>query len=165
MAGARNVHNVIATNWVVAVGRRLRGKPCRPFNSDTKVRLRLPTQTRFYYPDGMVVCHPNPPDDSYQDNPVVIAEVISEATRRIDEGEKKDAYLMIPSLAAYLLIETDRPRVVVYRRTETLFAGEAYQGMDVTIALEDIDCSISLSELYDGVDFAAASAQAEPSAQ
>src|SRR5207244_7383819 len=128
MAGARNVHNTIATNWLVAVGRQLRGRPCQMFNSDTKVRLRLPTHTRFYYPDGMIVCHPNPPDDSFQDNPVVIAEVISEATRRIDEGEKKDAYLTIPSLTAYLLIETDRPRVVVHRRTETLFVPEAHKG-------------------------------------
>src|SRR5437762_1164754 len=36
-------------------------------------------------------------------------------------GEKKDAYLTIPSLSAYLLIETDRPRLVMHRRTETLF--------------------------------------------
>jgi Uma2 family endonuclease len=156
MAGARNLHNVIATNWLVAVGRQLLGRPYRPFNSDTKVRLRLPTQTRFYYPDGMIVCHANPPDDFFQDNPVVVAEVLSEATRRIDEGEKKDAYLAIPSLTAYLLIETDRPRVVVHRRTETVFMPEVYEGLDATIALDDLGCSISLAELYERVDFAAA---------
>src|SRR5206468_1301658 len=108
------------------------------------------------YPDGMIVCHSNPPDDSFQDNPVVIAEVISDATRRIDEGEKKDAYLTIPSLMAYLLIETDRPRVVVHRRTETVFVPELYQGADATIALDGVACAISLAELYERVDFAAA---------
>src|SRR5437016_2558632 len=86
MAGARNVHNDVATNLLIALGSQLRGRPCRALNSDTKVRLRLPTQTRFYYPDAMVVCRSNPPTDTFQDNPVVIAEVMSETTRRIDEG-------------------------------------------------------------------------------
>jgi Uma2 family endonuclease len=69
---------------------------CRPFNSDTKIRVRLPTHLRFYYSDASVVCRPNAPDDSFQDEPAVIVEVMSDATRRIDEGEKKDAYLTIP---------------------------------------------------------------------
>lgn len=51
MAGARNVHNLIATNTLVALGTRLRGKRCRPYNSDTKIRVRLPSHVRFYYPD------------------------------------------------------------------------------------------------------------------
>src|SRR5436190_16386313 len=51
MAGARNAHNLIASNTLVALGARLRGKRCRPFNSDTKIRVRLPAHVRFYYPD------------------------------------------------------------------------------------------------------------------
>src|SRR5438874_9406984 len=69
MAGARNAHNLIATNTVGALYARLRGGPCRPFNSDTKIRIRLPTQTRFYYPDALVVCRPNAQSDSFQDEP------------------------------------------------------------------------------------------------
>ena len=155
MAGARVVHDQIAMTLLGLLHAQLRGRPCQPFNSDMKVRLRLPAHTRFYYPDGMIVCQSNPPDDTFQDSPVVIAEVISEATRRTDEGEKKDAYLTIPSLMAYLLIESDRPRVVVHRRTETVFVPEAYQDADETIVLDHVGCSISLAELYERVDFAA----------
>src|SRR5207253_2545258 len=75
MAGARNVHNTIATNCLVTLGSQLRGKPCQVFNSDTKVRVRLSTHTRFYYPDVMVVCQPNSPVESFQDHPVIIVEV------------------------------------------------------------------------------------------
>src|SRR5713226_8672303 len=92
MAGARNVHNLIASNTLVALGSRLRGRPCRPFNSDTKTRIRLPAQVRFYYPDVSVICRPNPQTESFQDEPVVLFEVLSRRTRRIDEGEKRDAY-------------------------------------------------------------------------
>ena len=154
MAGAKNIHNRIATNWLLALGQRLRGKPCEPFNSDTKVRIRFPTHTRFYYPDGMAVCEPNSADETFQDKPVVIAEVVSDATRRIDEGEKREAYLTIPTLAAYLLIETGRPRVVVHRRTDSGFVAEAYEGAAAVIPLDAIDAELPLAELYERVEFA-----------
>lgn len=154
MAGATNVHNRVATNWLIAVGRQLDGKPCEPYNSDTKVRVRLPTHTRFYYPDGMVVCEPNPADDTFQDNPAVIAEVLSEATRRTDENEKREAYLTIPTLMAYLLIETDRPRIVVHRRTDSGFIAELYEGIDAVVPLADIDAELPLAQLYERVEFA-----------
>jgi hypothetical protein len=47
MAGARNAHNLIAGNVLIALGGRLRGRPCRPYNSDTKIRIRLPHHVRF----------------------------------------------------------------------------------------------------------------------
>lgn len=154
MAGARNLHNLIASNCLGALHSRLRGKRCRPFNSDTKIRLRLPQQVRFYYPDVSVICRPNPPGDSYQDEPVVIVEVLSKSTRRIDEGEKKDAYLSIPSLCAYVLIEQEVPAAVVYRRTDQGFVQETHLGLDAVIRLGEIDIELPLAEVYDGAEFA-----------
>ena len=69
--------NEISGNALGQFYTQLRGKPCKPCNSDTKVRIRLITGTRFYYPDAFVVCHPNPPDDHFHDAPVVILEVTS----------------------------------------------------------------------------------------
>lgn len=154
MVGARNVHNLIATNAVVALGSRLRGKKCRPFNSDTKIRLRLPTHTRFYYPDASVVCRSNAPEETFQDEPRVVVEVLSRSTRRLDLGEKKDAYLTINSLGAYLLVEQDQPRVVVYRRAEQGFVAEAYDGLDAVVPLPEIEAELPLGELYEAVEFA-----------
>src|SRR5262249_6193626 len=67
MAGARKLHNIITGNTYVALHVRLRGQRCRPFNSDTKIRVQMPTHVRFYYPDVSVTCRPNPPADSFQD--------------------------------------------------------------------------------------------------
>jgi len=39
-----------------------------------------------------------------------------------------------------------------------VFGPEVYQGMDATIELKDVRCSIALSELYERVDFTAATA-------
>jgi Uma2 family endonuclease len=151
MAGAKNAHNLIATNAIVALGTRLRGGPCRPYNSDTKIRIRLRHQVRFYYPDLSVICRPNPQTDSFQDEPTLTLEVISEETRRIDEGEKLDAYTMVPSLSVYLLAEPTAAMVVAYRRTEHSFVREVYSGLDAVIPLPEIGAELPLAELYDAV--------------
>ena len=114
MAGCLNPHGQIATNTVISLGSRLRGHRCQVFSSDTKIRIRL-HQVRFYYPDGSVVCRLNPNTDSFQDEPVVIVEVFSRSTRRIDQGEKKDAYLTIPSLCVYIMIEQETVGAIVHR--------------------------------------------------
>jgi Uma2 family endonuclease len=154
MAGARNAHNRIATNTLVALGSRLRGKKCEPFNSDTKIRVRRPAQVRFYYPDASVVCRPNPPEDSFQDEPAALFEVLSRKTRRIDEGEKKDAYLTIRCLGVYVLIEQEEPAAVVFRRKKRGFVREVYRGLDAVIPLPEIEIELPLSEVYENVEFA-----------
>lgn len=153
MAGARNVHNLIASNIHGSLYGRLRGKRCRPYNSDTKVRVRLAHQTRFYYPDVPVICRPNPQSDSFQDEPAVIFEVISKSTRRIDEGEKKDAFLSIPSLSVYALVEQETAAVLVFRRTGNGFEREVYEGLEAVIPLNEIETELPLSEIYDSVEF------------
>ncbi len=152
MAGARNRHNDIADNTLVSVSVRLRGKPCRAHSSDTKIRIRTISPLRYYYPDVSVVCDPNPPEDSFHDNPVVIFEVLSDSTRRIDEGEKKEAYLTIPSLRVYALVDQESATVVLFRRTETGFEREVHHGLDVVLNLAEIGIELPLAEIYDAVD-------------
>jgi Uma2 family endonuclease len=164
MAGAQNVHNRIAGSTFLALASRLRGKKCEPFNSDTKVRVRLPNQLRFYYPDLQVVCDPNPPDDSFQDRPVVIVEVLSESTRRVDESEKLDAYLTIPTLEAYLLIDATHPCVVVHQRTDSGFKRVVYGTLEHAIKLDYIGVELPLAEIYERVDFPDLSVVREPHA-
>lgn len=149
MAGGTNRHAAIATNAVTALGLRLRGKPCRASNSDAKVRIELPDHTRFYYPDAQVICRSNPGTDRFQDAPVVIVEVLSESTRRIDSGEKRDAYLTIPSLQVLLLVEPDQPLVIAYRRREGGgFEAGQYDDLEAVIDLSAIGIELPLAEFY-----------------
>jgi Uma2 family endonuclease len=153
MAGAKNNHNTIAGNVFASLHVKLRGKPCRPFNSNTKIRVRMTSQPRFYYPDVSVVCHPNPPGDSFQDAPIVIVEVLSRATRRTDMTEKKDAYLTIPTLSVYVLIEQDEPSATVYRRTADGFESAIFEGLDAAIPLPEIETDLALGEVYEEITF------------
>jgi Uma2 family endonuclease len=154
MAGATNQHNAIAVNALGFLLAKLRGKSCRPFNSDTKIRIEYPDHTRFYYPDALVVCHPNPTTDHFQDHPVVVIKVLSDSTRRADLGEKRDAYLTIHSLKVLLFVEPDSPEVILHRRKpEGGFAVEAHSGLAAIIPLPEIDTSLPLAELYEQVAF------------
>ena len=146
-----NAHSAVASNLLITLGAQLHGNKCRPLNSDMKLRIRLADQTRFYYPDVQVVCRPNPPGDHFQDDPALIFEVVSESTRRIDEQEKRAAYLAIPTLNAYVLIEQDRPAATVWRRTGQGFVREDYAGMEAVIAFSEIDARITLGELREGL--------------
>jgi Uma2 family endonuclease len=78
----------------------------------------------------------------------VVFEVLSESTERVDRGEKRDAYLALPSLQAYVLISQDKVRVEYWYR-----AGESWEGRILTetgdvLELPSIGCSIPVGELY-----------------
>lgn len=51
-------------------------------------------------------------------NPVVVVEVLSEATERYDRDGKFQAYKQLPSLREYVLVAQDERRIEVYRRGE-----------------------------------------------
>ena len=153
MVGASNNHNRIATNATVCLGTQLRGQPCEVFNSDTKVRIRTSRGIRFYYPDCMVVCEPNPGRDTFHDRPVVIVEVLSESTRRYDAVEKRNAYLTIPSLQYYLQVEPDLACVLIDARVGDDFQQVVLRGQSAVIELPQIDCKMPLCELYAQVRF------------
>ena len=151
MAGAKNAHNMIAVNALLAFGSRLKGQVCRPFNSDTKIRIRMKGHVRFYYPDLSVICKSNDLNESFQDQPVVIVEVLSESTRRLDVGEKRYACFTIPSLTHYILLEQDSPVAVVYQRTDEHFERHEFTNLADVIVIDGLNLSLPLQELYDGV--------------
>jgi len=154
MSGGTTNHARIAMNAAISLGSQLRGKPCEPFGSDAKLRVELPHQTRFYYPDLQIVCQPGPGDQRFQEQPVVVIEVLSESTRRIDMGEKKDAYLTISSLKVLLLVEADSRRVTAFRRSsQGGFEAEEYSGADEVVPLLEVGAELPLSDLYARVDF------------
>ena len=155
MSNAKIVHNRIATRVLGSLYLQLGNARCEAFNSDTKVRIRTEKRTYFYYPDAMVVCDSNPDDDTYQDQPVVIVEVISESTRRIDEGEKRVNYLSIPSLDTYILLEQSRQEARVFQRTASQFTESIYTDPDTIIPLPAINAQLNFVDVYAGNEFQA----------
>jgi Uma2 family endonuclease len=163
MAGANNQHNTIAMNFLGLLHAQLRSKPCKPFNSDTKVRIPFRDHIRFYYPDAMIVCESSDPLLHYQENPVVILEVLSESTRRTDLNEKTEAYLSLPSLRVLLLAESDSQTVIIHRRDSAgLFQSGILRPPATEIPLPEIEASLRLFDLYEGTNLPAAISSESP---
>ena len=85
MSGAKVPHNVIAGNFFVSLSNKLKGKKCKPYNSDQ--RIHIPSNTLFTYPDISIVCGEiiTLNNDEYNVlNPAVIIEVLSKSTKNLN---------------------------------------------------------------------------------
>lgn len=147
MAGASKNHNLISGNIFAEFRQQLKGKTCSPFIADMKVKVGA----NIYYPDVMVVCEADDADtDLVLHAPTIIVEVLSSGTRKYDMTAKKIAYLNVPSLQEYLLIEQDRCEIEVFRRSEN-WASTYYVLGDV-INFDSVGVSVSVEEIYDRID-------------
>jgi Uma2 family endonuclease len=119
MAGGTPEHFALAAAMIGELRAALRGKPCRTFTSDLRVRI-LDTGLSTY-PDVSVVCgqlETAADDKDAITNPIVLVEVLSEATEAYDRGAKWAHYRRIPSLREYVLVSQPEPLVEVFRRGE-----------------------------------------------
>ena len=150
MAGASIVHNDLSQNisgWLRAA---LRGKPCRPYIHDVKVRIHRAGDTSFYYPDVFVACDPRDTDEYYRDYPSVVFEVLSPDTTRFDWREKRWTYQTIETLQTYVLVDQFKPEVTVWQRGET--APTVYTKQDDLVPLPGLELNLPLAEIYAGVE-------------
>ena len=92
-----------------------------------------------------------PPVNGYfTETPTIIVEVLSNSTRRIDETEKRLAYMQIETLEEYVLIAQDFVQIEVIRKSEGWKSAKYFLGDEVT--LSSIGLTLSVEEIYDGVD-------------
>ncbi|MFN3715830.1 MAG: Uma2 family endonuclease [Thiobacillus sp.] len=99
MAGGSKAHNTISGNVFALLRAALRGSDCQTFIAD--MRVRIATQSSYYYPDVTVTCAPgdlaaDAPND-YIASPCLIVGVLSPTTEAIDRREKMLAYRQIGS--------------------------------------------------------------------
>lgn len=155
MSGASRRHNLIVGSAYVAIYTQLRGRPCESYPSDMKVHM--PNTGSFVYPDISVVCGEAQFDDDERDvllNPTVIVEVLSPSTERFDRGAKFQRYREIASLQDYLLISQDTPHIERFMRQDDGFwRFNDVHGLDATLELPSIGCTLALADVYERVRF------------
>ncbi|MBC6609435.1 Uma2 family endonuclease [Hymenobacter sp. BT507] len=117
MAGATFAHNTIKQNCVIALRLGLRGKGCRVF--DENVRLRINADDHFTYPDVMVTCaEEDQLETRIVQHPTLLIEVLSNSTELRDRSWKLQQYQLLPSLRQYVLISQKRVFVESYLLNE-----------------------------------------------
>jgi Uma2 family endonuclease len=138
-------------NMAVAIGGRLRGKPCEFIGSDLKVEVA----GRIRYPDGFVVRSPGPDTSTVVHDPVMIFEVLSAATSGTDRITKNQGYRATPAVLRYVILEQGRIAATVFTRVGADWTGEVL-AEDALPRMPETGMELTLKALYEGVDFAAA---------
>ena len=117
---------------------------------EVKVRAAL---EQIYYPDVVVVSNGYECDALIADEPLLVVEVTSPSTRRIDHSEKLDAYRAIPSLRAYLIAEQRTRHVTLYsRETGREWICEMIIGSG-RVALPCINATLTVDDVYETLEF------------
>ena len=139
MAGGSRRHAANAANVILALGRQLRGTPCRVYTGDLPVDLG--PRNRFY-PDATVVCDET---RDWTDRPGLVVEVLSERTRAYDLGHKLRAYVAAPSIQYLVYLEQARPLAMFWPKPDGPFE---LAGPEAAIEMPLLGLRLELAELY-----------------
>jgi Uma2 family endonuclease len=144
MTGGTPAHNLIALGLQAVIKPQL-PRGCRVFVADVGLRLGPSAYSDKAYPDVMVVCQPQP--ETVQTAPSLVAEVLSDSSVGRDRNAKLEAYRMLPSVQAYLILSQTTAAIEVYRR-DTAWNKALYHGKEALIQLTEPTLSLPLREIY-----------------
>jgi Uma2 family endonuclease len=147
MTGGTRAHADIQANLAAALRTRLRGKPCRFYGSDLKIRT---ADDHIRYSDGFVTCTGGENASTIVSDPVVIFEVLSPSTAAMDRIIKAREYQAMPSVKRYVMLEQDRIGATAYTRASDDWKHEILIE-DSILALPEIGLELPLAELYEGL--------------
>lgn len=146
---ANRWHNIIATNFAIAVGSRIHRSTCEMYSGDMQVRIG-PNSISF--PDLVVVSgEPDFADNSLQmlTNPTVVIEIFSSLLKSSDRQMKLEGFLAIPKIKECLLVNENEMRIEHYaRQNAKQWIYRIYNERDDVITLESINCKLSVAEVY-----------------
>lgn len=146
MAGASETHNTIVSDFSARINVHLPDE-CRVWQSDMKVvGESIKNQPFSYYPDIMAACDENKDSPYYRTNPLLIIEVLSPSTKRIDLTEKLENYKQITSLLEYVVVSQDTPWIRIYRRRNH-WQLETF-GVDDVFMLESVELELTVMDIY-----------------
>jgi Uma2 family endonuclease len=151
MAGGTPEHAALQAAVTGELRNALKGKPCRVYASDLRVRVEA---TDFScYPDATVVCgklETSAVDRDAAVNPKLVVEVLSDSTEAHDRGTKASHYRRIPTLVEYVFVSQNERLIEVYRKNERgrwELAVEARAGEMAELASADV--TLAVDSLYD----------------
>jgi Uma2 family endonuclease len=165
MAGERLPHGIISLNIGGLLFAQLKRTPCFAVTKDTKVRSGLGIASRrtpkgmFSYPDILVICGEPEFFDENSDiimNPTAIVEVLSKSTELFDRGEKFQRYrAWNATLKDYVLVSQTKPHVEYFhRKPDGGWDMQEAIGLEATIVVPSISCTLKLADIYDRIVFA-----------
>ena len=112
------------------------------------VIVRIDDDTAFE-PDAQVYCGEKLKGTALEvPSPIIVVEVLSSSTRRVDLSQKLASYFRLPSVQHYLIVDPLQPSVVHHSRgADAIVTRIVTEGR---IALDPPGLEIDLADIYDG---------------
>jgi Uma2 family endonuclease len=158
MAGGTLNHSLICQNLWAALRTRLLGTAYTSLGPDAGLATG---GGAVRYPDALVTAGPIDGNARLATDVVLVFEVLSPTSGRADRIEKPGAYLGVPSIRRYVIVEYEFIGLTVLERDDTGTAWKSTAlGACERLRLPDLSIEIPLAEFYQNVDLP----QPEPSA-
>jgi len=146
---ANRWHNLISSNFAIAIGSRIHRSTCELYANDMLVQLG---KNSVCFPDVVVVNgEPVFNDQTLEvlQNPTVVIEIFSSVANTTDRTQKLEGFLAIPKIKECLLVNENEMRIEHYaRQNAKQWIYRIYNERDDVISLESINCKLSLAEVY-----------------
>jgi Uma2 family endonuclease len=152
MTGGTRDHSQICQNIYAALRSRLKGTGCTTLGPDAGVAT---IGDAVRYPDALVTCTAGPGTDRLVPGVVVVFEVVSPASGRIDRIEKLLEYRTVLTIRRYVILECSSVGMTAHARANgnDPWTTTALTGDDV-LSMPEIGIDVPVSEFYAGTDLA-----------
>ncbi len=151
MTGGDLGHSSLIGNLNRQLGNRLEGKSCKPLGPDAGVATIGDT---VRYPDAVVTCTKFSARDRVVPNPVIVFEVVSPSSVRIDRVVKLREYQAVSTIRRYVIVEPDAIAITLFSRDHE---GEAFRATglaeDDVLELTEVGIEIPVAAIYEGIVF------------
>jgi Uma2 family endonuclease len=144
-AGHAAVKFAVQTALLASI--RARGLPCYMLPDGMTVRI---DDTTAYEPDALVYCGAKLSASEVEvPAPIIVVEVLSPSTRRIDASAKLAGYFRVPSISHYLIVDPNKPLVLHHARGsgDMILTHIVTQG---SIELDPPGLTVALADVYAG---------------
>lgn len=153
MNGGTVNHDVIGHNIVASLRQSLRGSGCMALGPTVGVAT---VRGAIRYPDALVTCTPHDGQARIVPEPVVVFEVLSPSSGRVDRVLKLREYAGVASILRYVIVESTWVGLEVLSRAagEASWTVAALEAGDV-LAMPEIGAELPVAEIYADVAWAA----------
>ncbi|MFM6324608.1 MAG: Uma2 family endonuclease [Microcystis panniformis] len=156
MTGGTPDHNRIAGNFYRKFPLTIQNQTYDIFMTD--LRLAIPAYNLYTYPDIMIVKGEPILEIGRTDtitNPQIIIEVLSKSTQDYNRGDKFKFYRSLATFEEYILIDQYSFYIEQFHKKTDHWEFRDYHGQEAILTLLSVDFQISLTDLYQRVDFSA----------
>ncbi len=144
-------HQIISANLTLQIAKQLDENKFRLRAESTEIAI--PNQRKTRIPDATLSSTEEIFNEKNQlTNPIVLIEIWSPSTEKIDKTDKLEEYRSIDSLQEYIMFSQDEAKAEQYiKKTKEKWENNLIEGLDKTVEMPSVNVKLPMKKIYEGV--------------